>query len=72
MLIIDRFEGNFAVIEYGEMVFNLPRSLLPPEAQEGDVLRLELAVDAEATRARRKHVEELTKDLFLRRPPEQT
>ncbi len=72
MLIIDRFEGDFAVIEYGELVFNLPRSLLPPEAKEGDVLKIELAVDAAATRERQKHAEELTKDLFLRRPPTQT
>lgn len=72
MLIIDRFEGDFAVIEYGELVFNLPRSLLPPEAKEGDVLKIELAVDAAATRERQKRAEELTKDLFLRRPPTQT
>lgn len=41
MLIIDRFEGDFAVVEYKEgRTFNLPRSLLPPGAKEGDVLQL--------------------------------
>lgn len=72
MLIIDRFEGDWAVIEYGEIVFNLPRSLVPRTAKEGDVLRLELTVDEKATRERRQHIEELTKDLFARRPPQKT
>jgi len=72
VLIIDRFEGDWAVIEYGEIVFNLPRSLVPRTAKEGDVLRLELTVDEKATRERRQHIEELTKDLFARRPPQKT
>lgn len=29
MIIIDRFEGKWAVIEYGDVTFNFPRELLP-------------------------------------------
>ncbi len=31
MLVIDRFEGDMAVIEYNGKTFDLPRSLLPEE-----------------------------------------
>lgn len=60
MLIIDRFEGDYAVCEWdGVKMLNLKRALLPPDAVEGDVLlerggRYE--VDAEATRARRERL----------------
>ncbi|HHY78841.1 MAG TPA: DUF3006 domain-containing protein, partial [Thermoanaerobacter sp.] len=29
LCIIDRFEGNFAVIEYEDITFNFPKELLP-------------------------------------------
>ena len=40
MLIIDRIEDGIATIEYGSGagVFNMPASLLPGTAAEGDVL----------------------------------
>ncbi|HAE62740.1 MAG TPA: DUF3006 domain-containing protein, partial [Eubacteriaceae bacterium] len=37
LCIIDRFEGNWVVIEYGEKFFNFPKELLPKHAKEGDV-----------------------------------
>ena len=38
MLILDRFEENFALIEGDEGLFSVDRALLSPDAQEGDVL----------------------------------
>jgi hypothetical protein len=53
-LSLDRFEGKdkaiaVLVADDGATV-NLPRSLLPPDAKAGDVLRLTLERDPEATR----------------------
>ena len=38
MLIIDRFEGDIAVIENGDEMIDIPRLLLPENAKEGDVI----------------------------------
>lgn len=64
MLIIDRFEGEWAVVEYEGKTFNLPRSLLPEEAGEGSVVRISVTVDQEATKARGKTIEKLADELF--------
>lgn len=64
MLIIDRFEGGMAVIEYEGGTFNLPRNLLPSEAKEGDVIRILITVDNEETEKRRKRIRELMNDVF--------
>jgi hypothetical protein len=57
---IDRFEGGVAVLLVGEeeTVVNVRRSDLPPEARQGDVLRLEAVVDPVETRSRRESVRE--------------
>ncbi len=57
MSIIDRFEGQWAVIEYSDTTFNFPRPLLPKEAKEGDVLVFRVAVDTRGTDERRKRGE---------------
>jgi hypothetical protein len=63
-LIIDRFEGSWAVLEVPDgTVFNFPRSLLPPEAKEGDVLEISLSVNEEATRERRERIRNFLNDL---------
>jgi hypothetical protein len=64
VLIIDRFEGAMAVIEYEGRTFNLPRNLLPSEAKEGDVIRILITVDNEETEKRRKRIQELMDDVF--------
>ncbi|HEY8344678.1 MAG TPA: DUF3006 domain-containing protein [Bacillota bacterium] len=62
MMIIDRFEGEFAVIELKKGKFlQIPREILPPEAKEGDVLALQ--IDREQTAQRRKEVERLLQEL---------
>lgn len=61
-VIIDRFEGDYAVveIEIGQFV-NIPKILLP-EAKEGDVISIE--VDKNETELRRKKIEELMGKVF--------
>ena len=43
-LIVDRIEGDLAVIEHGGETFNVPVSALPSGAHEGMVLELRVAV----------------------------
>lgn len=62
--VIDRFEGNKAVILYGEdeeyqMVF--PRKYLPENVDEGAVLNIQIEYDEKAT------AEELQKSIELLR-----
>ncbi|MGI6083091.1 MAG: DUF3006 domain-containing protein [Limnochordia bacterium] len=64
-LIIDRFEGSWAVVEYNGETFDIPRSLLPPEAKEGGTLTVTFRVDHSETAERKKRVEKLMDDLFL-------
>lgn len=57
MIIIDRFEGDLAVLETDSGMIQAARSLLPEHAREGDILTQTAdgyAVDAEATQARRE------------------
>ncbi|ERM91437.1 pyruvate kinase [Caldanaerobacter subterraneus subsp. yonseiensis KB-1] len=65
LCIIDRFEGDWAVIEYEDRTFNFPKELLPKEAKEGDVLKFDITIDIEETEKRRKVIEDLAKDLFV-------
>ncbi|WP_139492845.1 DUF3006 domain-containing protein [Brevibacillus dissolubilis] len=65
LFIIDHFEEDWAVIEYGEQIFNVPRAAIPAEAQEGDVLDFGILVNQAATEQRKREVEALVKDLFV-------
>ena len=62
MLIVDRFEGEWAIIEEDERLLQIPRSWLPADCQEGDILRIE--VDQEATQERKARLEARMKNLF--------
>lgn len=43
-IIIDRFEGNFAIVELDDKrIIDMPRELVPGEAKEGDVLEIEIS-----------------------------
>lgn len=64
MYIIDRFEGEWAVIEFNRKTFNLPRILVPPEVMEGDVLTIKVSVDAEATAKIKGDVKDIADNLF--------
>lgn len=62
MLIIDRFEADQAVIEFDQQTFNLPRVVLPSNAQVGDVITIR--VDQKKTTNRQKLIEKLSEQLF--------
>ncbi|EMT39850.1 Protein of unknown function [Thermoanaerobacter thermohydrosulfuricus] len=64
LCIIDRFEGDWAVIEYGNKTFNFPKELLPQNAKEGDVLIFNVLIDEKETENRKKIMEDLAKELF--------
>ncbi len=62
-VIIDRFEGNYAVVELaGKKFVNIPKELVP-EAKEGDVIKI--LVDHEQTKNREKRVKKWMDQLFL-------
>lgn len=64
MFIVDRFEGEQVVIEYGDKTFNLPRVLLPESVHEGDVLIIEIKVDQVTTEKRKNEAWDLLKGFF--------
>lgn len=61
-VIVDRFEGDYAVVEInkGNLV-NIPKVLLDG-AEEGDVISIE--IDKEETAKRKTNIENLMNDLF--------
>ena len=63
MFVIDRFEGNAAVIEWEKEIFNIPRNLLPEGAKEGDYLKIDIKID-ETSNENRKRIEEKAKRLW--------
>ncbi len=63
-MIIDRFEGEWAVIEHDNLIFNLPCSLLPRSAKEGDVIQISVIVDQKATNQQKKKAESLLDNFF--------
>lgn len=64
--VIDRFEGEFAVIETDDKkIMNIKRKLLPEKAREGDVVDLEsMAVDEEETLRRKEYIRILREKIF--------
>ena len=64
-LIIDRFEGKYAILETQDktpIIFNFPRHLLPPDAKEGSVLRFNIDIDnKETTRKKNRIIEKLNR-----------
>ena len=65
--IIDRFEENYAVVEFDEEMKNIERKLLPSNAKEGDVLIFDenkIYIDYEETKFRKKEIEKLMDELF--------
>ena len=62
MLVIDRFEGEFAIVETSKGLVNISRADLPNTAREGDVLVL--VVDKTGTDARKKRIDGMMNKLF--------
>lgn len=62
-VIIDRFEGNYAIVELPDMTFeDMPISLIPSEAKEGDVISIE--INSEVTNMRKSRINKLMDDLW--------
>ena len=67
-VIIDRFEGDFAVCEKEDRtMLNVKREKLPPDAKEGDALIIDgdiISIDIAETAKRKNIVRKLFADLF--------
>jgi hypothetical protein len=67
-VIVDRFEGDWAVCEKeNREMIDIKKDTLPEEAKEGDVLNIEgvvITVDILETEKRKKEIEKLTRDLW--------
>lgn len=62
-VIIDRFEGDFAVVELDDMsVINVPRVLFK-DAHEGDVI--DIIVNNDESINRKRRINNLMDDLFI-------
>jgi len=61
-LIIERFEGNFAVVELNGEMLNVPRTLFPPDTIEGEIFSL--VRNTEATEATADRIASLMDELF--------
>ncbi len=62
-VIIDRFEGDFAIVETEDKKFvNMSRQLVPASAGEGSVLSIEF--DVEGTERRRAAISDLMKKVW--------
>jgi flagellar basal body L-ring protein FlgH len=64
MLTIDRFEGEYALIEMNRRIFHIPKVLLPKNAREGDVITIQITVDKEAASQRKQSADRLADKLF--------
>jgi len=67
-LIIDRFEGDYAICEREDKTFiNVPRKQLPKDANEGDVIIFEngkYMIDKETTKKRRDAIRKKMDELW--------
>ena len=67
MIILDRFEGDFAVIYEDDALKNIPKELVDINAKEGTVLikkENKYYLDEKNTAVRRKKIAELQDSLF--------
>ncbi|WKV08157.1 DUF3006 domain-containing protein [Thermoanaerobacterium sp. CMT5567-10] len=61
-VIIDRFEGDFAVVEMpNRKMVNLPKVLVP-DAHEGDVI--DISIDKKETKNRSDKISRMMEDLW--------
>lgn len=67
-LIIDRFEGDYAVCEKEDKtIIDIKKDHLPPSAKVGDVILYEngiYSIDEDTTQQRKQRIEKLMDDLW--------
>lgn len=62
--IIDRFEGDFALVEIDDdSIIKLPKKALPKGAKEGDVISIK--INKEETKNRKENIGKLMDSLFV-------
>ncbi len=60
---IDRFEGDYAVVELeNREMADLPKVLVPKEASEGDII--EITINRDETKKRKQRIGKLTEGLW--------
>ena len=67
MLIIDRFEGEYAILEDDSNHYEIKKSELPKACHEGDVIVSQggiYAIDEEQTKLRREAIRRLQRSLW--------
>lgn len=65
--IIDRFEGDYAVVEIEGVMNNIKRSNIPAEAREGDVIlydKIRWKIDRQGTEELKKEIQKLADELW--------
>ena len=65
--IIDRFEGNIAVVEFDGEMKDIPKNKIPKEANVGDVLIFngdKIAISKEAADKLKQEIDDLMDELF--------
>jgi len=62
-VIIDRFEGDFAVVELNDKTTAaIPNKVLPSESKEGDVIKIE--IDRKETKERKAAIDKLIDEVW--------
>jgi len=67
MIILDRFEGDYAIIEMYEEIVSVEKHLLHEDVKEGDILIEKKGMyfkDHEATKKRKQYIEDKFKDMW--------
>ncbi|RID88762.1 DUF3006 domain-containing protein [Peribacillus asahii] len=65
--IIDRFEGDLAVVEFNDTMEDIPKAKLPKEAGIGDVLIFDgdkIIIDTKKKAKLKQEIEDLMDELF--------
>ncbi len=64
-VVIDRFEGDYAICETeNRQMINIRKNDIPFNAKEGDVLKINIEFDREETMRRKEEAEKLSDDLW--------
>lgn len=66
ILVIDRFEGKYAILESQDktpLVFNFPHHLLPQELKEGTVFIFNISIDQKETKIKKERMQNFLNDL---------
>lgn len=65
--IVDRFEGDFVVVEIDGITKDFPKSMFPKEIAVGDVVKIDshqVIILKEETEKRRKEIEQLMEEVW--------